>query len=263
MGCIGCCPRPLTGRLGRIDVDTLCELAPRLHTDNGGQPISWAISRAMLDVIARLVGPGSRTLETGAGYSTVIFAARGCDHICIQPDPDQAESIRRFCSEQGVSTDQIRFILEGSERALPALDVADLDLVLIDGRHGFPAPMIDWAYTAPMLRVGGLLIVDDTQLWTGDVLRRFLLAERDWELAEEYAPRAAVFRKIGAGAGAKEWHEQPYVISRNRWVVPRRGFELAPRFVREGRTSELVTYARRRLRRSSGPVVGDGDAAQR
>jgi methyltransferase family protein len=245
-----------------MDVERLCELAPRLHTDNGGRPISWAMSRPMLTIIERLVGPGSRTLETGAGYSTVIFAARGCAHTCIQPDPDQAETIRHFCAEQGVSTDGVRFILEGSEQALPNLGATDLDLVLIDGRHGFPAPMIDWAYTAPMLRVGGLLIIDDTQLWTGDLLRRFLLAEPDWELAEEDAPRAAVFRKISACAGAKEWDDQPYVVARSRWVVPRRGLELAPLFVREGRTSEVITLTRRWLRRSSDPAVrGDEPSA--
>ena len=53
-------------------------------------------------------------------------------------------------------------------------------LVLIDGSHSFPSPFIDWYYTAFRLRVGGFLVVDDTQLWTGHVLKRFLEAEPDW-----------------------------------------------------------------------------------
>jgi hypothetical protein len=39
-----------------------------------------------------------------------------------------------------------------------------LDLVLIDGDHAFPASFIDWYYTAEQVKLGGYVIVDDTNL---------------------------------------------------------------------------------------------------
>lgn len=203
----------------------------------------------MLELIERVTQPGARTLETGAGYSTVVFAARGAAHTAVQPDQLQVDEILRFMREHGVSDERLDFVVAGSERALPRMDAPlSLDVALIDGLHGFPAPLIDWTYIAPMLKVGGTLIVDDTDIWTGRVLRDFLLAEADWQLLEELTPRASAFTKTDESAGMKEWFDQPYVTTltrgmRRRFVVLR-----AAQLAAKGDIRGISTRIRRRLR---------------
>jgi hypothetical protein len=84
--------------------------------------------------------------------------------------------------------------------------------VLIDGAHGFPIPFLDWYYTADRLNVGGLLAIDDTEIWTGHVLKMFLMAEPEWKLEADYGPRSVIFRKLQhGGLGRNKW-DQPYVV---------------------------------------------------
>src|SRR5262249_457194 len=106
--------------------------------------------------------------------------------------------------------------IDGSENALPQLRPTGLDLVLIDGCHGFPAPFIDWYYAGSGLKANGILIIDDTQLWTGDVLRKFLIAEPDWQHDCDVLSRTAVFRKLNASELLKEWPLQPYTLRHSR-----------------------------------------------
>jgi hypothetical protein len=172
----------------------------------------WAVDRATLEWLHAHLRPGARTLETGAGMSTVCFAVAGARHTCVVPDPLEVERIRTHCAREGVSTGNVDFVVEESERALPRLALADLDLVLVDGRHGFPTPMLDWFYAARMLRVGGFAVLDDTQLWSVRVLRDFLAAEPAWRLERELS-RSVVFEKTAAASQGTEWFAQPYVVA--------------------------------------------------
>jgi hypothetical protein len=61
--------------------------------------------------------------------------------------------------------------------------------------------------------LGGVVIVDDTQIWTGGVLKDFLSSDPDWEL-EICFERGVAFRKVNEYR-EKEWNEQPYVLSRS------------------------------------------------
>lgn len=100
-----------------------------------------------------------------------------------------------------------------------SLDIDHLDLVLIDGSHAFPLPFIDWYYTYQKLKVGGKMIVDDTQLWTGLVLKRFLILEPEWQYERNSPPRSAIFTKVGSCIEAK-WHgQQPYVVQKSHLHV--------------------------------------------
>jgi hypothetical protein len=185
---------------------------PRLHQDGAGETVSWGLLEEVLHFIEGEVQPGAATLETGAGLSTILFALVGADHTCITPNGAEVERIAAYCREHGIATDGLRFHVAGSEAVLPQLEPTPLALVLIDGRHAFPTPFIDWYYTAERLKVGGVLIVDDTQLWTGAVLRDFLLTEPEWALRAEFSTRAVAFTKLRAGSHRKEWNDQPYVV---------------------------------------------------
>jgi predicted O-methyltransferase YrrM len=198
-----------------VDLRTLLRDAPQFHLDEGLRPRSLQASAAVLETIAAAVRPGWRTLETGAGLSTVVFALGGAQHVCITPAAAEVEKIRDYCASRGIALDRVTFHVERSELVLPRLALPELDLVLIDGGHGFPTPFLDWFHGAERLRVGGLLVVDDIQLWTGRVLRDFLVEEPGWALRDEFAMRAAVFEKTARSPALPEWFAQPFVRRRS------------------------------------------------
>src|SRR3989442_10654 len=120
---------------------------PSPHKDPAGQFVSWGVSEELLHFISECVNESSRTLETGCGLSTVLFALAGTRHICITPAEHEVERIKGYCLENNFGTERITFHVDISEKVLPRLECEPLDLVLIDGRHGFPAPFIDFYYT--------------------------------------------------------------------------------------------------------------------
>ena len=176
----------------------------------------WKLSDEELKFIEAHVGPNSKTIETGAGCSTVVFAMKGCQHTCIMPDQSLAERIVAFCKSKNIPTDRLNFIIGTSETALPNLKERDFDLALIDGRHGFPQPFLDWYYTAELLKIGGYVIVDDLHVWVCETLMEFLIAEkRDWKLVHE-SLGGCVFQKLGNGTQNNDFGYQPYVHDHSR-----------------------------------------------
>ncbi len=185
---------------------------PTLH--RGGQS-NWMIAEEVLDFLTKHVNEDSVTVETGAGYSTIVFSQLGAQHTAITPAADEAERITVYCAEQGIATDRTTFKIGYSQDVLPGLEITDLDLALIDGGHGFPIPAIDFFYLAPRLRVGGYLLIDDVDVWTGEMIVSVLKREPEWEFGGKLARRTAVFRKT-APFVAREWCDQPAVVARSR-----------------------------------------------
>lgn len=214
---------------------------PLLHEDDEGRATSWQLSDEALDFIDSTVGQGWKTLETGEGVSTLLFAIKGADHVCVSPNTPAIERIRKFAVDHAISMQQVSFEADFSDRVLPTLGVGSLDLILIDGGHGFPIPYIDWYYSAPALRVGGLLLLDDTQLWTVDLLTRFLKEEPEWQIRPNAGPRTSVFVKV-AEVTPKEWNQQKYVVRMTQTA----GASTARDVV-----SRVVAGARRRIARRS------------
>lgn len=198
-----------------MNVHDLIADPPMVHDDAGELISRWRLADAELLFLDRHLRAGMKTLETGSGVSTVMFALKGTRHTCITPDPGEPARIRAYCERQGIGHTGISFITERSEYALPCLREQDFDVALIDGRHGFPTPFLDWFYMAGMLKSGGLVMIDDLHIWTAELLKRFLLAEPGWKLMGETG-RAAIFLKLDDSAQKKEWGDQPYVFRRSR-----------------------------------------------
>jgi predicted O-methyltransferase YrrM len=148
------------------------------------------------------------TLETGAGQTTVAFALGGANHVSVTPDRAQAEKIRTYLGALGV-TASVRFIHRSSDEALPAgQDIPErLDIVLIDGAHRFPFPILDWYFTQARLAVGGLMIVDDYKMPSVRILYDFLQGEDEWELAYAFEV-TAFFRRVKKTVGVWDWADQ-------------------------------------------------------
>jgi hypothetical protein len=199
---------------------------PKLHTHESGL-ISWGIDTGLVPHLERLVRPGHRTLETGSGISTIVFLALGAEHRAVSPDAGEPERIRAYCSEKRISTSSYTHVVARSEDYLPTLPAEpELDLVLVDGDHAFPIPCIDWFYATRLLKQSGILIVDDTQLWSVRILADFLAGDDAWELIER-TPRYGMYRlRIPArDALSRWWGQQPHVVAQSDLDAssPRRG----------------------------------------
>lgn len=131
------------------------------------------------------------TLEVGFAYgmSALVFAEHhqrmkntGIRHTII--DPNQfgkgnghwggigAENLKRVGFVKGRNW---RLIEKSSVYALPALvSKVKLDLALIDGWHTFDYTLIDIFYCLEMLKVGGVLIVDDKSLKAITAVSRYV-----------------------------------------------------------------------------------------
>jgi len=197
-----------------VELADLLAAQPRLHRA-GDRQVSFALPDEVLRFIDSAVGEGYRTIETGAGVSTVLFALKGTEHTCVVPFTSEVEDISRWCADADISTERVRFEVGSSEHVLPMLHRSPLDLVLIDGAHAFPIPFIDWYYAGRRLRLGGKLVIDDTNLWTGSVLREFLRDQPGWDLLWELEGRSVVFERSG-DEDPPYWLDQPYVVKRSR-----------------------------------------------
>ena len=236
-----------------MTLDQLLADAPAIHGgSDGNELLTHGLLEEALRLLDREVRPGSRTLETGSGYSTILFAMKGAEHTCIVPNQPEVDRIRAYCESRQIDTSRLTFHVQGSERVLPGLDVGTLDAVLIDGSHSFPQVFIDWFYTGHALAIGGLLLVDDVHVWTGRVLRDFLAAEPEWTLADELGGRTAVFRKVAQTDPDRLWTDQPYVLKKTHLgaqVVARQSVSM----LRHGHAKDLATrvavVAKRRLKR--------------
>jgi hypothetical protein len=235
-----------------LTLQQLLEDAPAIHGGAGDDLITHGLLVDALEFIDRELPPGSRTLETGSGYSTILFAMKGAQHTCVVPNQPEIDRILAYCEQRSIDSSGLTFCVKPSERVLPTLDTGRLDLVLIDGSHSFPQVFIDWFYTAEALNVGGHLLVDDVHVWTGRVLRDFLAAEPEWTVVDELGGRTAIFRKIGEVDPDRLWSDQRYVLKKTGLGVPtvaRQSISM----LRHGQAGELAArvkgVARRRVRR--------------
>jgi hypothetical protein len=126
-----------------------------------------------------------------------VFASARARHVTISPDADEHRRVVAYCAERRIATDDLRFIAEPSDAALMGTWKPEaLDLVLIDGAHGFPFPALDWYLTATHLRVGGLVVLDDAYLPSVHVVVRFLRASSSWRQEPPIGYRTVAFRKL-------------------------------------------------------------------
>ena len=112
---------------------------------------NWKLADDVLHWLDKNVRRNQRTLETGCGYSTIIFALKGTRHTVISPIFEEHQRIREWCDANEIDLPNVEFKLARSEDLLPALKPEPLDLVLIDGWHALPAPFLDWFFTAKRL----------------------------------------------------------------------------------------------------------------
>lgn len=165
---------------------------PPLHSDGE----FWGLAWEALAWIERNVQPGMATLETGAGASTIVFAARGAVHEAITPDPAEEARVRRACEERGIDDSGLTFHIGLSHDVLPSRSPRGLDLVLLDGAHGFPYPVLDWWFLGRELQSGGRMLLDDAYFPGVASVVEYARASDAWQLEPPVSFRTACIRKL-------------------------------------------------------------------
>lgn len=104
----------------------------------------------------------------GASSLTIMDAltASGGQHTIVDPFQTTYWESKGINLLQMFGYDQYRLIEKGSEIALPALlDKGEkFDFAFIDGYHTFDHTLLDAFYLIKMLKVGGVLVIDDVQM---------------------------------------------------------------------------------------------------
>jgi Methyltransferase domain len=177
--------RSIEGRYVMDSIEILISENPRFHSGN----VSWSVHPEVLRFIRSCLKPSMRTLETGGGQSTVVFAIIGTHHTCITPIRHEAEQIHSYCRDHGINDNKITFIHDSSDVVLASgQGIPDvIDFLLIDGAHRFPFPILDWHFSEPKIPKDGIVAIDDYLTPSVRILHDFLLSEDDeWELIQSF-----------------------------------------------------------------------------
>jgi predicted O-methyltransferase YrrM len=191
---------------------TVADLVARLQDDrpafHAGGTRTWYALPGTLELIADHAA-GCRSLETGAGASTLVCAAVATTHTAISPSSDEHRRIRRYAEEVGVDTGHVTFVAGPSDRVLPTLDER-VGFAFVDGKHSFPHPVVDFHYAQALLEPGGVLVLDDVPIPAVGVVWQHVHRSPDWAAVGMADDRAAAFRKLADAEDDDNWHLQAF-----------------------------------------------------
>jgi hypothetical protein len=172
---------------------------------HGAGDETWSLAWPALEWLEQTLRPGMETLETGAGVSTMVFAAVGTVHESITVSRAEMVRLRDDCARRGISLQKVTFHVGPSHEVLPTLARRQLDLVLIDGAHAFPYPVLDWWHVAPRLKLGGCLMIDDCHIPAVAILVEHLRSLGSWRIVARPGRRALVVAKVNDEPPPYEW----------------------------------------------------------
>ena len=167
-------------------------------------PADWhvvgSVSDDALRVIARLAPRDmAHSAETGTGRTTLLLSHLSADHVVFTiNEPGLEDSTSKTRGSSLLNVDTVNFVFGRTQVTVPRYEFpTPLDLVLIDGPHGFPFPILEYYHFYPHVRPGGLLIVDDVNIPSIRFLHDFMVKDDMWHL-EEIAGNTAFFRRTDA-----------------------------------------------------------------
>ncbi len=110
----------------------------------------------------------------------------------------------------------MRFVDDRSETALPLLALVEnveIDAGFIDGNHGWPTVFVDFCYLNRMLRPGGLMFIDDIQIFAVAQLICLLREQTPHYEFVGIDSKMATFRKGLDLPYLPDWRMEPFITS--------------------------------------------------
>lgn len=203
-----CTAAPHTVPWMQDEVRSIMADPPAVH---GGAPGGvWATDEPCYEFLWENVKPGDSTAETGCGVSTAVIAARGARHTSVFLAYEEGAIFEGWAAQRKLDLSKVTLLSGGSEAVLPGLALGLLDLVLIDGNHGFPFPVLDWFYMCRFLKQDGLLVVDDCQIAGVQRLLEYLDHDPNWRLQSQ-RPKWRVYRRADSGTLVRGHWDQSFL----------------------------------------------------
>jgi len=117
--------------------------------------------------------------ETGCGKSTLLLSHLSQHHTVFSiDDSGQSNSLTTVRESPLLKPEAVEFVTGPAQQTLPRHTFANrLQLVLIDGPHGYPFPELEYYFFYQHLDAGALLVLDDIQIPTIHRLFSFLREE--------------------------------------------------------------------------------------
>ena len=159
-------------------------------------------------------------METGFGLSTLLFSHLSNNHLVFakeQFSDYQGNSITSLRDSTLFRGESVKYIVGPTQQTLPAYTFTEkLQVVLIDGPHGFPFPQLEYYYLYQHLDEGAILIIDDIHIPTIGHMVDVLCEDEMFEKIDTVdscmflrRTSAAVFNPVG-----DDWWLQNYNASR-------------------------------------------------
>src|SRR5438445_8150931 len=122
----------------------------------------------------------AHSAETGVGKSTLLLSHVSQHHTAFALDDTGAanNSLSQVLASPLLNRESVDFVTGPTQQTLPRHTFADpLQLVLLDGPHGYPFPELEYYFFYPHLDENALLVVDDIHIPTIFHLFSFLREE--------------------------------------------------------------------------------------
>jgi hypothetical protein len=170
----------------------IAEVGPSLHS-------AGTFSARTFEAIARAAHKRQilNSVETGSGASTLLFSHLSEHHTVFALDGGSG-SITNVRRSPLLRQDVVTFVEGPTQATLPQYHFTEkLQLVLIDGPHGYPFPDLEYYFLYPHLETGALLILDDIHIPTVHNLFQFLRRDAMFDL-DEIVQTTAFFKRTSA-----------------------------------------------------------------
>ena len=185
----------------------IAEVGPGLHS-------AGAFSARTFEAIARATHKRQirNSVETGSGATTLLFSHLSERHTVFALDGGSG-SIANVRRSPLLRRNVVTFVEGPTQSTLPQYRFTEkLQLVLIDGPHGYPFPDLEYYFLYPHLDTGALLIIDDIHIPTVHNLFQFLRRDAMFKL-DEIVQTTAFFTRTGVPAFdpfGDGWWQQNY-----------------------------------------------------
>jgi hypothetical protein len=220
----------------------LDELVSEIAQLPGDWHAGGTVSGKVLGAIARHAGERdvACSVETGCGKTTLLFSHLSANHKVFAVEIGDNRSVSVVRDSPLLNWSTVELIEGPTQLTLPKHTFAQkLQLVLIDGPHGYPFPEMEYYYLYQHLDKNALLIVDDIHIPTIHRLFEFLREDEMFRLLE-IVDNAAFFRRTevplfdpeGDGWWLQEFNKKRFPVGAKASLmkrVRRYTFRLLPR----------------------------------